>query len=106
MKHYKFMLVIAFIFGQNIFALNELTVRVPDIYLSYPGYIDKATLVVEPYGGYSEQSLYLEYSDHGQFSSGQKVEIIHRFELPQGAVINDLWLWMGDSVMQAIMLDT
>jgi hypothetical protein len=94
------------VFTSKILALNELIVRVPDIYVSYPGYIDKSTIVIEPHGGYAEQSLYLEYSDHYQFNEGQKVEIIHRFELPQGAVINDLWLWIGDSVMQAILLDT
>jgi hypothetical protein len=90
----------------EVLAINELVVRVPDIYISRPGYIDKSILVIEPHGGYIEQSLYLEYSDHYQFSPGQNVEVIHRFELPQGSVINDLWLWIGDSVMQAIMLDT
>ncbi|MCU7491650.1 MAG: T9SS type A sorting domain-containing protein [Ignavibacteria bacterium] len=88
------------------FGINEIIVRAPDIHLSKPGYIDKATLVIEPLGGYSEESLYLEYSDHGQFSPGQKIEIIHRFELPQGAVVNDMWLWIGDSVMKAVCMDT
>src|ERR1039457_3446293 len=39
-------------------------------------------------------------------SQVQTVEIIHRFELPEGSVINDLWLWMGNNVMRAVMLDT
>ncbi|RJP73874.1 MAG: T9SS C-terminal target domain-containing protein [Ignavibacteriales bacterium] len=99
-----FFLIIAF-YG-NVFAINELDVKVPDVYISKPGYIDKAVLVVEPHGSYSEQSLYLEYSDRGQFNGYNQVEVIHRFELPEGAVINDMWLWIGDSVMQAIMLDT
>ncbi len=85
-------------------AFSQLTVRT-DSYGSKPGYIDNATLVVEPHGAYVEQSLYLSYSDHNQFPSSQ-VEIVHRFELPANAVINDLWLWIGDSVMQARMLDT
>lgn len=82
----------------------QLTVR-SDAYGSKPGYIDKATLVVEPHGAYVEQSLYLTYSDHNQYPSSQ-VEIVHRFELPANAVVNDMWLWIGDSVMQARMLDT
>jgi len=82
----------------------QLTVR-SDGYGSKSGYIDEAILVVEPHGAYVEQSLYLSYSDHNQYTSSQ-VEIIHRFELPANAVVNDLWLWIGDSVMQAIMLDT
>ncbi|MBK7979580.1 MAG: T9SS type A sorting domain-containing protein [Ignavibacteriae bacterium] len=40
------------------------------------------------------------------FSSNQNIEIVHRFELPEGSVINDMWLWIGDSVMQAKMYDT
>ncbi|MGE5680282.1 MAG: VIT domain-containing protein [Bacillota bacterium] len=90
----------------NLFAVNDLVIKLPNSYSSVKGYIDKATLVLEPHGGYSEQSLYLNYSDHHQFSSSQQVEIIHRFELPQGAVVNDMWLWIGDSVMQAKVLDT
>lgn len=83
---------------------GQLTVR-SDSYGSKPGYIDKATLIVEPHGAYVEQSLYLSYADHNQYPFSQ-VEIVHRFELPANAVINDLWLWIGDSVMQAKMLDT
>ena len=90
----------------SLFATNVLTVQDPDIWGTKPGYIDKATLVIEPCGGYVQQSLYLTYSDHNQFVSGSKLEIVHRFELPEGSVINDLWLWIGDSVMQAILMDT
>ena len=99
------LLFVLFIISQCL-AINDLTVKVPGNYYSKPGYIDKATLVVQPFGGTLEQSLYLEYSDHNQFSIGQQVEIIHRFELPQGSVIKDLWLWMGNNVMKAIVIDT
>ncbi len=87
-------------------AVNILSVQDPQQYGSAPGFIDDATLVVEPHGGYVEQSLYLSYSDHGQYPAGRQIEIVHRFELPPGSVINDLWLWIADSVMQAIMMDT
>lgn len=69
-------------------------------------YIDNATLVIEPHGGYAEQSLYLKYSDHGNFLGYNNVQITHRFELPPGSVINDMWLWIGDSIVKAIILDT
>lgn len=87
------------------FAANELTIKDNNSNGSKPGYIQKATLVVEPFGGYVEQSLYLEYTDNNQFTAN-KLEIVHRFELPSDAVVNDLWLWIGDSVMQAKMFDT
>ena len=101
-----FKFFILFSVPASLFATNVLTVQDPDIWGTKPGYIDKATLVVEPYGGYVEQSLYLTYSDHNQFYQGSKLEIVHRFELPAGAAVNDLWLWIGDSVMQAILMDT
>src|SRR6185369_7250468 len=56
---------------------------------------------------YSEQSLYIKYSDHGQYYSWiSTLEVVHKFELPHGATVNDLWLWIGDSVMKAIVIDT
>ncbi|MDR3611728.1 MAG: VIT domain-containing protein, partial [Ignavibacteriaceae bacterium] len=104
MKRLTFLLALLII--SQTLAINELVVKVPNVYTSKPGYIDQATLVIQPYGGYAEQSLYLEYSDHNQFTAGQQVEIIHRFELPQGSTVNDLWLWIGDNVMKAIVIDT
>ena len=104
MKHHATVLLIAALLGVISTTHAQLTVRT-DAYGSKPGYIDDATLVVEPHGAYVEQSLYLTYADHHQFPSSL-VEIVHRFELPANAVVNDLWLWIGDSVMQAIMLDT
>ncbi|MGE5315229.1 MAG: VIT domain-containing protein, partial [Acidobacteriota bacterium] len=84
----------------------QLTVQIPSQYGSKPGFIDQAKLVVEPHGAVVEQSLYLTYSDHGQYAGGNQIEIVHRFQLPANSVVNDLWLWIGDSVMQARILDT
>ncbi|MDR3627478.1 MAG: VIT domain-containing protein [Ignavibacteriaceae bacterium] len=103
---YRVILFVILSLPVSLFATNTLTVQDPTIWGTKNGYIDKATLVVEPLGGYVEQSLYLTYSDHNQFAAGSKLEIVHRFELPEGSVINDLWLWIGDSVMQAVMTDT
>ncbi|NOX64361.1 MAG: hypothetical protein GXO85_00855, partial [Chlorobi bacterium] len=101
------LLVISLLLLQtSIFATNELAINGSGVGSSIPGYIDNAVIVVEPHGGYFEQSLYLRYSDHGEFNSDEQLEIIHRFELPKESVINDMWLWIGDSVMQAIMFDT
>ena len=67
----------------NVFAINDLTVKVPGSFTSKRGYIDNAVLVVEPHGGYIEQSLYLNYSDHGALAPSNNIEVIHRFELPK-----------------------
>jgi hypothetical protein len=103
-KQLIFILIFSISLCVDFFAANELTIQDHN-YGSKPGFIDRATLVIEPFGSHIEQSLYLEYSDHNQFTEN-KLEIAHRFELPRNAVVNDMWLWIGDSVMQAIMLDT
>ena len=101
-----FLVTIVVLSSHQSFSVNLLSVQDPDRYGSRDAYIDEATLVVEPHGGYVEESLYLKYSDHGVYEGKDNLEIVHRFELPQGSVVNDMWLWIGDSVMQAIMMDT
>jgi len=90
----------------QIHAANELSIQTLTDWGSKPGFIENARLVVQPHGGYVEQSLYLEYSDHGGYKGHDSLEIVHRFELPEGSVVNDLWLWVGDSIMQAVMMET
>lgn len=98
--------IILFLCCPALWAVNQLSVQNPAVYGSRPGYIDEATLVVEPHGAFVEQSLYLNYSDHHVFNTSAGLEVVHRFELPAGSVVNDMWLWIADSVMQAICLDT
>ena len=75
-------------------------------YGTKPGYIDEATLIVEPHGAYVEQTLILTYGDHGQFSGSPEVEVDHRFRLPANAVVNDLWLWINDICVRGRILST
>ncbi|MBN1350420.1 hypothetical protein JXJ21_13480 [candidate division KSB1 bacterium] len=85
---------------------NILTVHDPLDYSAKQAYIDTCIIEIEPHGSYVEQSLTLTYSDHGQYAEDALLEVVHYFELPSGAVVNDLWLWMPDTIMQAIVLDT
>ena len=95
-----------FCFLSDVYADNILTVHDPLAYSAKQAYIDTCIIEIEPHGSYVEQSITLTYSDHGQYSSEQQLEVVHYFELPQGAVIDDLWLWMPDTIMRAIVLDT
>ena len=97
-------LIFVMVLYLNLHAINDLSVREDVSHPRVePGYIDEAVLVIEPYGAYSEQSLYIKYSDHGQFL-GQNVEILHKFELPEQAVVNDLWLWIDDIISKSIII--
>ena len=83
----------------------QLSTRTSE-YGTKPGYIDDATLIVEPHGAYVEQTLILTYGDHKQFGNSPEVEIDHRFRLPANAVVNDLWLWINDICVRGRILST
>ncbi len=97
-------LVLIMLFTGN--ARAQLTVEDPTQYGTKPGYIDSTVDIVRPNGAYVEQSLYVWYSDHDQHPGNGKLEIVHRFTLPQGAVVNNMWLWIGDTLVQAKMFST
>lgn len=102
------LVVFAFCFISNAKAAitNDLKVQNPFTNVIRPGYINRATLSVEPHGGYVEQSLYIEYSEKNQFNYwDSRIEVVHKFELPKGSLVNDLWLWIGNNVVQARILD-
>lgn len=108
-KLFGTLLLLSFVFisvQTHLYATNQLIARVPGNYNQVSAYIQNVVLVSEPHGAYCENSLYLEYADHNAFPGSKSVEIIHRFELPEGSVVNDLWLWIGNDIMKAIMLDT
>ncbi|MBE2279981.1 MAG: T9SS type A sorting domain-containing protein [Ignavibacteriaceae bacterium] len=67
------------------------------------GNMKDITLVVAPQGGYVENSLYINYQSSGSFSQWQ---VHHSFELPEDAVVNDLWLWVGNQVIKARVIDS
>ncbi len=75
-------------------------------YGTKPGYIDDATLIVEPHGAYVEQTLILSYGDHNQFGNSPEVEVDHRFRLPAKAVVNDLWLWVNNICVRGRIMST
>lgn len=102
-----YMLLIVCLFVTDMSAINTLIARIPlqPWVPERAAYMKNVTLVVEPRGAFTEQSLYIYYTDNGLFGNNN-VEIVHRFELPQGAIMKDLWMWMGNNVMQALHIDT
>jgi hypothetical protein len=83
----------------------QLSTRTSE-YGTKPGYIDDATLIVEPHGAYVEQTLILTYGDHKQFGNSPEVEVDHRFRLPANAVVNDLWLWISNICVRGRIMST
>jgi hypothetical protein len=84
----------------------QLTVQDPTVYGTKPGYIDQASIVIEPHGAFAEETMTLRYADHNQYAGNNSIEIVHRFTLPQGSVVNNMWLWIADTLIQAQMFST
>lgn len=74
------------------------------------GAIDEAIITVRPRGIYLEYGVFLTFSAKGSFFmsssySRTNLEVVMNFSLPQNALVTDSWLWVGDSVMRAQILD-
>ena len=88
---------------------GSFSLRVGDPRFSWntqQGSIDGALLSVHPKGLYLEYGLYLTFSAKGTSYAGQdSLEVVFRFDLPEGAIVHDSWLWVGDDIIRAKILD-
>jgi len=90
-----------------IFAQERLTVLDPQGWgAEDQGTIEEASLAIRPHGIYMEYSLYLTFSARDTyFSDSDILEIEFKFDLPPGSIVNDLWLWIGEDIMRAQIMD-
>lgn len=72
-----------------------------------PGTVDEATLVLRPQGVYTAIDMYLTFSAKGNtsFGIGDTLEVVLNFNLPQGSIVNDSWLWIDDLIIKADVYD-
>lgn len=71
-----------------------------------PARIEQATLSVQPAGTYFEMGFYLTFSSAGSgFSGDVQLETLMQFTLPEGSMILDSWLWVGDNIVQGRIID-
>lgn len=71
------------------------------------GTIDEAVLDIKPAGIYAEYGLTLTFSARGTSFTNvyDTLEVQYTFELPQTAMITDSWLWVGDTIVKAKLID-
>jgi hypothetical protein len=107
MKKILVLLLISLTYAPSLISSNNLrVVNVRQSTWGPQGTIEKAVLSIHPKGSYVEQGLYLTFSDRGNyFSPGDSLEIQFDFELPKEAYVTDLWLWVEDSLMRALIMD-
>ena len=92
-------------FAQNAATyLNVANPRNPG--LIRQGTIEEATFSVRPKGIYTEVGVYMTFSARGaQFFNGEQLEVYFNFTLPEGAAITDSWLWVGEDIIKAILIE-
>ncbi len=101
-------ILLLLILSSQLFASDYL--RIGDVqssWYTYPGSIDKATLVITPKGLFAECQMYLDFSVAcTQFSNSfDSLEIQMGFHLPADAEVTDLWLWINNIPVQAGIYD-
>ena len=96
-----------------LFAINGFSyaqVRVGDPRNSWytsQGTIEEASLTVHPKGLYLEYGLYLTFSARGSYWTNPQdtLEVTLNFDLPENAIVNDSWLWIGNDIIKAKLMD-
>lgn len=86
---------------------NRLYIQNPQSWDGGPGSIKEATVAFEPNGSYMQYNLYLTFTaEHlTHLPDTAQLETILNFSLPDQAVINDLWLWVGEDIVRADIID-
>ncbi|MCB9258070.1 MAG: T9SS type A sorting domain-containing protein [Ignavibacteriales bacterium] len=92
---------------QSNFAQESLQVIDPQSWWSSDwGTIEEATLTVKPHGIYMEYGFTVSFSARNSyFSESDVLEVELLFDMPPGTIINDLWLWIGEDIMKAQIMD-
>ncbi|PIE86102.1 MAG: hypothetical protein CSA05_02275 [Bacteroidia bacterium] len=103
---YHLITVLLLFAGIGTQAHNYMYVQDPQTWQSGQGTIEEATITMKPVGIYMQYDLTLTFSarDEG-FADDQQLEVNLMFDLPQGAILYDSWLWIEDYISKAVILD-
>lgn len=108
MKTLKLFLFITFVF-YSFSLFSQLRFRnTQQTWKSGQGTIKKAEIVLKKVGHFTQYDIYAEYGGENiyfDYKPSDFVEISHFFTLPQNAIVIDSWLWVGDVIMKALILD-
>lgn len=92
----------------NVSGYNNLRVGDPrNSWWTNQGTIEKATLTVRPKGLFMEYGLYLTFSSRGSYWTNPQdtLEVTLDFDLPENAILHDSWLWIGEDIIKAKIMD-
>ncbi|MFH1196094.1 MAG: VIT domain-containing protein [bacterium] len=104
---YVVIMLCLFLSFSSSMAFDQLRVLDPRNWWSEQGTIEDAFISIRPQGIYIEYSMYLTFSARGNYlSHSDTLEVVLDFNLPDEAVVTDLWLWVNDDIMKAKIMDS
>jgi hypothetical protein len=71
------------------------------------GIIEDAKLVIQPFGSYTKNDVYLTFAAKGMtmFQPNDSLEIRLQFNFISGGNFTDMWLWIGNEPIRALIAD-
>lgn len=95
------------LFSRMVLGYDRLQIQHPQqTWRSGQGTIEEGIISIRPQGVYMEYGLYLTFSARGlNFTAADSVEVQFFFDLPPEAIVHDLWLWVDDQIMRALIMD-
>lgn len=104
MKTHLYLSSLLLFLSTVIFSQNRLSIYYPLWWNEYlgEGTIEEATFTLKPQGIFVEVGMYFTFSfPENNFGIEDSLEIVFDFNLPEEAIVNDSWLWVGDQIVRA-----
>jgi len=90
----------------NISFAQFLWINDPQTGKSGTGTIEETIITYEPQGLFMKVDWEITFTAEGiLYANTDTVEVVYNFVLPEGAVVNNSWLWFGDTLLEAIIID-
>lgn len=108
LKVIRFSAILLALYANLLFGYDNLYVQDPHNTWKWGrGTIEQSVISVRPMGLYMEYGIYLTFSARGSynFAASDTVEVQYYFDLPKEAIVHDLWLWVGNDIIRANILD-
>ncbi len=106
-KNHLLQTVLLLLFSFQLHAYNYLYVQDPSFWDGDNGTLEEAQFTIHPRGAYMEVGMYLTISagDTRLTQSENPLEFVMGFDLPDGSMVIDSWLWIEDEIIRADIKD-
>ena len=106
-KNHLLQTVLLLFLSFQLSAYNYLFVQDPSFWDGDTGTLEQAQFTIHPRGAYMEVGMYLTISAGNTrlTESENPLEFVMGFDLPDGSMVIDSWLWIEDEIIRADIKD-